>query len=192
MIVAWVFLLLGYLLVGVFIAVERSLRKTEGAKTFQRGSFDRGSTFLIGAAFGAGLLLPLILDLLGVGLVAINPLWDTLAVLLMVAGIGLRVWAATSLGRFYTRTLLTTDDQKVVSTGPYAWVRHPGYLGDLLLWSGFGVLSGNVVILLLFPVMFTAVYLYRIKVEERMLVQTLGVEYSQYRKRTRKLIPFVY
>jgi len=40
------------------------------------------------------------------------------------------------LGRFFTRTLRVTGEQRVVSDGPYRVVRHPGYLGDILMWTG--------------------------------------------------------
>lgn len=81
---------------------------------------------------------------------------------------------------------------KVVTTGPYARIRHPAYLGVILLWLGFGVLSGNLAIALFFPVVFVGVYLYRISVEEEMLVRDLGDDYVQYQRRTRKLVPEVY
>jgi protein-S-isoprenylcysteine O-methyltransferase Ste14 len=186
------FLLAGYFLIASFIVVERMLRRTKRANTLQRGSFDRGSTQLVGSAFGAGLLLPLILDILGIGLFSINLVGGLLALAVMVIGMGLRVWAASTLGKYYTRTLLTADDQKVVTIGPYARIRHPGYLGDILMWSGFGVLTSNLILVTLFPVMFVVIYLYRISVEEKMLLKTLGDEYSQYQKRTYRLVPFVY
>jgi protein-S-isoprenylcysteine O-methyltransferase Ste14 len=186
------FFIAGYCLVAVFIVSEGRLRKTEGARTLQRGSSDRGSTLLIGSAFGTGLVLPLVLDLLGVGIFSVSLLAGCLALLTMLAGIALRVWSARTLGEYYTRTLLTTGEQRVISSGPYAKIRHPGYLGCILLWSGFGLLTGNVILALLYPVMFVAVYLYRIDVEERMLGEALGDDYAEYRSRTWKLIPFVY
>src|ERR1700722_18598855 len=118
--------LAGYFLVAVFIVAERRLRKTESAKTFQRGNSDRGSTLLIGSAFGAGLLLPLLTDILGIGpFFSIDLVEGFLALAIMIVGIGLRVWAARTLGNYYTRTLLTTKEQEVVATGPYAKIRHP-------------------------------------------------------------------
>jgi protein-S-isoprenylcysteine O-methyltransferase len=186
------FFLAGYLLVAVFMVLERSLRTTAGAKTLSRGSSDRGSTMLVGAAFGAGLLLPLFVEAVGVALFSVGLLEGSIAVAVMVAGIGLRVWSARTLGRYYTRTLLTTGGQRVITTGPYARIRHPGYLGDILLWAGFGVLSGSWALALLFPFMFAAAYAYRIGVEEKMLLEGLGEDYAEYRKRTARLIPHVY
>jgi protein-S-isoprenylcysteine O-methyltransferase Ste14 len=186
-------LVAGYFLIAIFIVTERLLRKTETAKTFQRGSSDRGSTLLIGAAFGVGLLLPLLLDALDLGsFFSIDLVEGSLALVIMVIGIGLRAWAASTLGRYYTRTLVTTEEQKIIETGPYAKIRHPGYLGNILLWSGFGVLSSNLDVALLFPVMFVAAYLYRISVEERMLAGALGDDYAEYSRRTYRLIPLIY
>ena len=186
------FLLTGYLVMIAFLVVQELLRRTATAKTFQRGAFEKGSMLLIGVALGTGLWLPLVADILGIGLFSIDVAEGLVALAVMLFGLGLRVWAAVTLGGYYTRTLMTTEGHKVVTSGPYARIRHPAYLGVLLLWSGFGVLSSSLVIATIFPVMFTIVYLYRISVEERMLVEELGDDYVQYRRRTRKLVPFLY
>jgi protein-S-isoprenylcysteine O-methyltransferase Ste14 len=52
--------------------------------------------------------------------------------------------------------------------------------------------ASNLVLAILFPVMFAAVYLHRISVEERMLGQELDEDYAEYRQRTRKLLPCLY
>jgi len=175
-----------------FLIMQELLRHTPEAKTFRRGAFEKGSMLLIGVTLGIGLWLPFIVDAAGLALFPINIIEGLVALAVMLFGLGLRAWAAVTLGGYYTRTLMTTKDHKVVSTGPYAWVRHPAYLGVILLWSGFGVLSGNLLVALLFPVMFVIVYLYRISVEERMLVTELGDDYTQYQRRTRKIIPALY
>ena len=186
------FIFAGYFVMVTFFIVQRLLRQTEEAKSFQRGAFDRGSEVLIGSVTGIGLWLPLILDVLGVSVFPIGLVEGTVALAVMVLAFGLRVWAAVTLGRFYTTTLKITEGHEVVSTGPYARVRHPGYLGYLLMWGAFGVLLGNLVTLFLIPMMFVPVYLYRISVEEKMLAKELGDEYVQYQKRTRRLVPFVF
>jgi protein-S-isoprenylcysteine O-methyltransferase len=110
----------------------------------------------------------------------------------MLLGLSVRIWAAAVLGGYYSRTLLVTKDQKLVTSGPYARVRHPGYLGSILLWCGFAILSGNLVTAASLPFMFVVIYLYRISAEERMLSQEFGAEYAEYRGRTRRLVPFLY
>ena len=186
------FLVAGYIVMAAFLIIQELLRRTPEAKTFRRGAFERGSMLLIGVTLGVGLWLPLIVDALGFALFPIDIVEGLVALAVMLIGLGLRVWAAVTLGGYYTRTLMTTKGHTVVTAGPYAWVRHPAYLGVILLWSGFGVLSSSLVVALLFPVMFVIVYLYRISVEERMLVEELGDDYVRYQRRTRKLIPLLY
>ena len=147
---------------------------------------------LVGPATGIGLWLPLIMVLLGVAAYPINLPEGAVALAVMVLGVGIRVWAAMTLGKYYTTTLMMSEGQKVVTAGPYAFVRHPGYLGEIMIWTGFAVVSSNLVLFILLPAMFVAVYLYRISVEERMLVKELGDDYVRYRRRTRRLIPSVY
>ena len=47
-------------------------------------------------------------------------------------------------------------------------------------------------VVFLFPVMFVVTYLYRIRVEGKMLIEELGDEYIQYRKKLTDLVPFAY
>jgi protein-S-isoprenylcysteine O-methyltransferase Ste14 len=176
----------------MFLITQELLRRTPEAKTFRRGAAERGSMLLIGVTLGVGLWVPLIADVLGIALFPIDIVEGLAALAVMLFGLGLRIWAAITLGAYYTRALMITEAHKVVTTGPYARVRHPAYLGVILLWSGFGVLSSSLVVALLFPVIFVIVYLYRISVEERMLVEELGDDYVQYKRRTHRFVPFVY
>jgi phosphonate transport system substrate-binding protein len=57
-------------------------------------------------------------------------------VVLAAAGLVLRAWGMRTLGEAYSRTLRTTTAQRLVTTGPYRWVRHPGYLGSVSVWVG--------------------------------------------------------
>lgn len=155
------FIFVGYFVMVTFFIVQRLLRRTEDAKSFQRGAFDRGSEVLIGSVTGIGLLLPLILDFLGVDVLPISLAEGFVALAVMVLALGLRVWAAVTLGRFYTTTLKITEGHKVVITGPYARVRHPGYLGYLLMWGAFGVLLGNLVTIFLSQVPKVCLYFVR-------------------------------
>ncbi len=59
------------------------------------------------------------------------------------AGLGLRIWSLRTLGAAYTRTLRADVAQPLVTDGPYRLVRHPGYLGTHLTWTGFGLTSGS-------------------------------------------------
>jgi len=190
--VALWFLAAGYSIIVAFFIIQRLLRRTKDAKSFKRGVYDRGNMILIGGATGIGILVPVVVDVLGVGIFAMSIAAGFVALLVMLLGVGTRIWAAVTLGNYYTTTLMVAEGQRVVTKGPYAWVRHPGYLGEVLIWTGLGVLSSSLIVALWLPIIFVVVILYRISSEERMLVKELGDDYVKYQRKTRKLVPFVY
>ncbi len=178
-------LLAGVLLFGVFMVLESALRRGHEARSAASGPSDRRTTRLLGAAYGAGLLaVPLLAIVRGRRTV---PGW--LGPSVMLVAIGLRSWAAVALGRFYTRTLRTSADQQVVRSGPYRVVRHPGYLGTLLMWLGFGLSSGDELTGGVCLGVMWLVYWRRMAAEEAMLQQQLGQAYVAYMEETPRLIP---
>ncbi|HEX3787204.1 MAG TPA: isoprenylcysteine carboxylmethyltransferase family protein [Pseudonocardiaceae bacterium] len=104
-------------------------------------------------------------------------------------GLVLRVWAITVLGRSFRTTVEIDTDQRVVDRGPYRWVRHPSYSGLLLITLGYGLAADNWISLGLMIVLPLSALLWRITVEERALVSTLGGPYETYRARTKRLVP---
>jgi protein-S-isoprenylcysteine O-methyltransferase Ste14 len=182
----------GYLLIVFFFVIQRFLRRSEGARSLRGGPYDKGNMILVGSATGIGLWLPLMMVFLGTAAFPIGLVGGVVALAVMVLGVGIRVWAAITLGTYYTTTLMMSEGQKVVTSGPYTFIRHPGYLGEIMIWTGFAVVSSNLVLFLLLPAMFVAVYLYRISAEERMLMKELGDDYVRYQHRTHRLIPSVY
>ena len=113
-----------------------------------------------------------------------------MGIALMVAGMALRWYAIRVLGRSFTLTVATRPDQQVVEAGPYRWIRHPSYTGSLLTVLGALVALTNPLSFLglLLPI---AGYAYRIRVEERVLVDNLGEPYRSYMRRTKRLVPFL-
>jgi protein-S-isoprenylcysteine O-methyltransferase len=115
--------------------------------------------------------------------------WIGLAIL--TVGIGLQGAAMLELRGAYTSRLGVRKGQRLVKTGPYRFVRHPGYLGFILSILGSGLaLSSIIGILCVVPV--TLFLFWRIRYEERMLVKEFGKEYNQYMKETKQLVPFVF
>ncbi len=184
-----------YLLLVIFLTVEPLTRKGRSARSLSCGAFDRGSTLIIGVAFGLAIIALVIappLNVYRLGRLPV-PIWvGWLGVGVMTLALGLRLWATQTLGRYFTRTLLVTADQPIVTQGPYHLVRHPGYLADLLLWIGAAVATLNWWIMLLVALVMLIAYTYRIHVEEAMLRATLGEPYRAYMTRTWRLIPLVY
>ena len=92
---------------------------------------------------------------------------------------------------FASATIELAPEHKVISTGPYALVRHPMYFGGLLMFLGMPVALGSWYGLLALVVMMPAL-LWRLLDEEKFLVKGLQ-GYSEYRDRVRyRLVPFVW
>ncbi len=97
-----------------------------------------------------------------------------------------------TLGKFFTRTLQMREEQHVISHGIYRLIRHPGYLGDILLFGGSAVATANCMTTVIILAVFIPTFARRIATEERMLTETFGNEYLAYRTKSWRLIPFVF
>ena len=79
---------------------------------------------------------------------------------------------------------------KVVTTGPYAYVRNPMLTGVFLLLFGFGLLARSLAVTFLFTPLFILLNVLEIRaVEEPELEKRLGEEYVEYKKRTPMFFP---
>jgi protein-S-isoprenylcysteine O-methyltransferase len=184
--------LLGYFLLVVFFCLEGRLRRGAAAKSCEAGEFDRRTTLYIGYAYfisSAALLAAWLLISLRLGRMPYWAAW--LGVVFALAGPLMRTWANHVLGGFYTRTLQATKDQTIVRNGPYRLIRHPGYLGMILMWIGVSAASGNWIALLVVLCVIAAAYHYRIQNEEKMLLGMLP-GYAEYSSTTWKLLPPIY
>ena len=116
----------------------------------------------------------------------------SLGIAVWLGGILFRLVSIRILGHSFTYDVATSKDQQIVERGPYRWLRHPSYLGSLLAMIGFGMTLTNWLAMLLPVCCLATAYAYRIPIEEQALVRGLGSDYSDYMRRTWRLIPFVY
>ena len=187
--------LLAYVLLGLFLVTEGRLRQGSEAKRLDSGESDRASTRLIGAYFGVALLALLLAPLLNLiprGRLDHPSLTGWAGIVIMVGGIALRWWANQTLGAYYTRTLRITQGQRIVQDGPYRVIRHPGYLGIMLMWGGAALATLNWITALIVVVGGLAVFSYRIRSEEAMMAEAFGERYTAYEDRTWRLVPFIF
>ena len=114
------------------------------------------------------------------------------SVTLFVAGLLLRWWAIITLGRFFTVDVTIEKDHELVERGPFRVVRHPSYTGVLLAFVGLGLTLDNWAALLVILLPIGAAFIHRMNVEENALSGALGPQYTDYMRRTKRLVPFVY
>lgn len=109
-----------------------------------------------------------------------HPAWTWLleGTVLVVAGLIVRATAAGHIRK----------NQELATTGPYAYTRNPLYLGSVLIAAGFVVAAKNPWIALAAVLMFVAIYIPQIKVEEAYL-RSAFPEYSSYATQVPRLLP---
>jgi protein-S-isoprenylcysteine O-methyltransferase Ste14 len=170
-----------------------------GAALFSRGNLsagireDRGNRWVL-PVFGVigvvAAFLPAYTDRLDISTLDGEALrW--IGVLLFVLGGALRLWPVFVLGDRFSGLVAIQPGHRLVTTGPYARIRHPSYLGLLLNSLGWGLAfrsgAGILLTALLVPPL-----LARMGAEEKLLHAHFGDAYESYRARTARLIPGVY
>jgi protein-S-isoprenylcysteine O-methyltransferase Ste14 len=115
-----------------------------------------------------------------------------IGLLLMATGLGLRFWAIRVLARFFTVDVNIQPGHELIRSGPYRWLRHPSYTGSLMTFLGFGLALGNVWSLAVVMAPVTVAFLWRMRVEERVLAAAFPAQYPEYARQTKRLIPFVW
>lgn len=93
------------------------------------------------------------------------------------------------LGRSFHSLVVTKENQVLVETGPYRWIRHPIYTAYLMNYIGGGLLSSNLILTIVPATMYAILVAVRIGKEEEVLGERFGQEYIEYVERTGRLIP---
>jgi protein-S-isoprenylcysteine O-methyltransferase Ste14 len=118
--------------------------------------------------------------------VSFSPSRFCAAVPVLLAGQCLRFWAAGVIPKYRT---LSLDAPKLVTWGPYAWVRNPLYAGNGLIGLGWAMMTGWPLVAAFAAVYFTLYSMTIIPYEEQFLSERFGEEYENYRKSAPALIP---
>jgi protein-S-isoprenylcysteine O-methyltransferase len=197
------------LVILLLYAVQAEVRFGKTARKSKAGAEDKGSTMAISLAVMVP-VLGLVFAIESVTLpggqqgplaffgpsspVALPwmPAIAWVGVVIAALGLPLRMWAVMTLRERYTRTLLVHETHTIERRGPYRFVRHPGYFGSLLTMIGIALATANAVVLIASLVIVLAAYVYRIRVEDQMLVASFGDAYETYRREVKGLIPLVW
>ena len=109
-----------------------------------------------------------------------------LGLILTLAGYFLFIWSVIVRSR-YAVSWEMPENHKLITWGPYRYVRHPSYMGYFLMFFGLFFSWPNV--FTIFPLMAIPGYVQITYAEEKLLVQRFGREYLEYQKRTGRFIP---
>lgn len=122
----------------------------------------------------------------------LNHFWAGFGLVFIIGGLIIRWVAILQLGNAFTVDVAISDTANLKTDGIYKRLRHPSYSGILLVVIGFSAIMSSLYsfLVLVIPV-FTAI-IYRIKIEEKVLLNEFGERYVEYRANTKKLIPGIY
>jgi protein-S-isoprenylcysteine O-methyltransferase Ste14 len=110
---------------------------------------------------------------------------------LTVGGLLFAVWARQHLGRNWSNAVTIKQNHELITTGPYALVRHPIYTGILSGFLGTAValaqVRGVIGFVLIFLVLWT-----KLRMEEEWMRSQFGETYATYAHRTSALVPYLF
>jgi protein-S-isoprenylcysteine O-methyltransferase Ste14 len=113
-----------------------------------------------------------------------------IGITLTVFGTGLRAWSIWTLGEYFSAHIEIKNNHKLVESGPYKFIRHPAYSGNIMQALGIPLIL-NAYLSLSISAVLIILFLFRIQSEEDILIQEVN-GYRDYLKRTYRLIPKIW
>jgi len=138
-----------------------------------------------------GFLVPPIAMLTRTGEIDVN--WQAVRVTGLLLGVYAAVilpWSASTLGRFLVPQARVSSDHELVIEGPFRFVRHPAYSGDLALWLGSALATVNILLLVLWPLYVLGATM-QSRAEDELLASKFGDDYHRYASRVGRFVPRV-
>jgi len=166
---------------------QRRLRKMEIVK-----SGDRASIWILIILIAVGYFLSFRIGVTKLGRIYYWNTFFAVGIFLVITGMVIRIKSILTLKQHFTYTVTKIENHELIETGLYKIVRHPGYLGQILIFTGTAVSLSNWISVILMLVAVLLGYIYRIKVEEQFMIKQMGKTYTDYQKRTKRLIPFIF
>jgi protein-S-isoprenylcysteine O-methyltransferase Ste14 len=107
---------------------------------------------------------------------------------LVIVGLGWTWWARIHLGKLWSAVVAVKSDHAVIRSGPYGLTRHPIYTGILLAVLATAIFRDSPAAFLGFGLI-VAGFVIKLRQEERLLIATLGPEYTRYQSEVAALVP---
>jgi protein-S-isoprenylcysteine O-methyltransferase Ste14 len=116
------------------------------------------------------------------------PFWLGAAV--TIAGLLFAVWARVHLGRNWSRSVTIKQGHELITTGPYALVRHPIYTGILAGFLGMAIAISQVRGFIVLALIFVAFWI-KLRMEEEWMRSQFGESYATYTRHSAALVPYI-
>jgi protein-S-isoprenylcysteine O-methyltransferase Ste14 len=117
------------------------------------------------------------------------PVWlRCLGFALGLASLGFWTWTQVALGKHWSPQLQLREKHHLVTSGPYARIRHPLYTAMFGYGASLALVTANIVFVFLAVIVFAGMFA-RVPREEEMMTKEFGDEYRQYMKKTGRFFP---
>jgi protein-S-isoprenylcysteine O-methyltransferase Ste14 len=166
-------------------------RRQQGKREISKTG-DKGSIWLLTISISIGYWLSFIIASTKIGRIYHWNTFFVIGAILALIGLIIRVTSILTLKQQFTYTVTKIENHELIETGLYKKIRHPGYLGQLIIFLGISTCLSNWISILLMIIPVLLGYLNRITVEEKFMVEQMGQKYIDYQKRTKRLIPMIY
>jgi protein-S-isoprenylcysteine O-methyltransferase Ste14 len=113
-----------------------------------------------------------------------------IGVALCVAGLAFCIWARFTLGRNWSGVVTLKGGHELITSGPYALVRHPIYTGLLTMFVATVIVLGHVAGIIAMPFVFASLWI-KLRYEEKLMLKQFPEQYAAYQKRVKRIIPFI-
>ncbi|MGB7537016.1 MAG: isoprenylcysteine carboxylmethyltransferase family protein [Anaerolineales bacterium] len=130
-------------------------------------------------------------DRYAIGVFPEGPALRWLGDALSALGYGFVFWSGLALGKQYSPEVTIQKDHRLITSGPFRWIRHPRYLGVILLTFGLSLTFRSWIGLGAAPFLI-AILLLRIHDEEELLGREFGAEWDAYCRTSARLMPGIW
>jgi protein-S-isoprenylcysteine O-methyltransferase Ste14 len=176
-------------LYGIF-EIFMSVRQRRKRKIEKSG--DKLSLWILSIFIGIGYALSFSMAYTKTGRIYHWNTFFTIGAILVIAGLIIRISSILTLKEQFTYTVTKIENHELIETGLYKIIRHPGYLGQLIIFLGISTSLSNWISIILMITSVSIGYVYRINIEEKFMIEQMGDKYIDYQKRTKRLIPLIY
>ena len=162
------------------------------AESKERKATDRNTIWIILLVSGIGQIASLMEWAYFPSADASDMAWILTGIFFLIGGTLFRLYAINVLGKYFSSTVQIKDGHRIITAGPYKFLRHPSYTGAYVAMLGSAIFLHSIIGILVFGIGMLFVYHLRIKAEEQVLIQKFNQEYSNYREHTYKMFPLVW
>jgi protein-S-isoprenylcysteine O-methyltransferase len=138
-------------------------------------------------------LAVLIVSLFQIGTLDYKPEYQTIRIIGLLVYLSfswVQIWATKDLGENYSQDIAIKKDHKLITSGPFKFVRHPQYFSQFLLDIGAAAATLGFILAPLALIQIPFLFL-RASLEDKLLAKHFGNSFNEYKKKSGMIFPFI-